>query len=626
MEPVESETAMFQTALEAVDQKNKERARDLFTRLIKLNPNKADYWVWMSSLVPTAKEKTYCLQEALRIDQKYYPARRGLAIQGVLPPDDKKVLSLKQQRRNWLSHYRPPGFWDKILLTPIWAQIAATAAIVVSIIIILSVVYMTTPGLGAPIKPQLFGTPFDTLSPNQALLVTSTMLKPKVTPTFLGPTPLESLLKATYTPTVFYINTPHPNSEAYQAAINAYHRQDPDKMITYIQQAMTREPDAADLFYYMGEAYRMNGDYSGAINAYKQALQLDPLFAPAYLAKGRATLLGFPGSWKDAKGDMLQAVEIDPNLTEAYFDIANVIMDKNMDANSAIKYLDMAYKQNVNSPLVHLYYAKAYLMLKQPEKSFEEAQEAIDLDLTLLEAYRALGEAAVTMDQPVKAIDALNFYSIYKPDDAEALSWLGLGYRQQKDNDKALETFSRAIKANSNQFTAHLYRGIIYLENDEPRLARTDLEEALDLDKNSYEANFNLGKVLLAQDEDGNAYMKFSTAEGLAEDNAQLAAVYYWRAQSLQKMEVEKPSYKDVEAKDWTALLKLPPDVVQPDWENMARQRLQILKGVAPTHAPVTRTPLLTSTQINSVSIETETSVPYILGTTVPTAIPTPTP
>ena len=57
METVESESSMYQSALEAVDSKDKERARDLFTRLIKLNPTRADYWVWMSSLVPTPKEK-----------------------------------------------------------------------------------------------------------------------------------------------------------------------------------------------------------------------------------------------------------------------------------------------------------------------------------------------------------------------------------------------------------------------------------------------------------------------------------------------------------------------------------------------------------------------------------------
>ena len=42
MEPVESEVSMYQSALEAVDKKDKDRARDLFNRLIKLNPAHAD--------------------------------------------------------------------------------------------------------------------------------------------------------------------------------------------------------------------------------------------------------------------------------------------------------------------------------------------------------------------------------------------------------------------------------------------------------------------------------------------------------------------------------------------------------------------------------------------------------
>ncbi|MCE1254936.1 MAG: hypothetical protein LWX83_15485, partial [Anaerolineae bacterium] len=155
MDPAESENNMFQAALEAVDQKDVERARDLFTRLIKQNPNKAEYWVWLSSLVPTAKEKTYCLQEALRIDPKSYITRRGLALQGVLPPDEKKIISLKHQHRNWNSQFRTPGLFERLVLIPTWAQASAVASLLIGLLIVGWVAYFSIPGLGGGNRNRL---------------------------------------------------------------------------------------------------------------------------------------------------------------------------------------------------------------------------------------------------------------------------------------------------------------------------------------------------------------------------------------------------------------------------------------------------------------------------------------
>ena len=620
METVESESSMYQSALEAVDSKDKERARDLFTRLIKLNPTRADYWVWMSSLVPTPKEKIYCLQEALRLDPKNYAARRGLAIQGVLPPDEKKILSFKQQRRSWIAKYRGPGFFDRLLLTPIWAQVISVLTLVVTVFAVFYIFYLTTPGLGATVKPHLIGTPIDTLYPGETPSTSTAVavLAPKITPTFLGATPLADLLISTYTPTPFYVNTPHPRLEAYRAAINALNHQDPDKMLSYVQQAITSEPNSADLYFYEGEAYRLKYDYSNAINAYKQALSVNPLFAPAYLGKGRATLAGFPNSWRDAKGDMIRATEIDSNLTEAYLDIANVTMDHNLDATSALKFLDLAYRQNPDSPLLHLAYAKAYMMLDQAQKSLDEARLANKFDLTLLDAYHAIGEACIALEKPEQAVQALAFYVIYRTDDAEAYTWLGMGYKAQDNQAKALDAFGKAIQIDSNQFDAFYQRALIYIDQDQLDLARQDLEEALQINKNSYDVNITLGKVLLSLNQAGNAYMKISTAEGLAQTNSQLATVYYWRALSLQQLETDKPSYKDVEAKDWTSLLNLPPDAVLPEWANQARARLQIIKGYAPPQATAVRTPTATKTMLSIPLGPSKT--PLGMGTPFPSA------
>ena len=53
---------MLQEAIEAVANGQRERARDLLTRLLRANQANPKYWLWMSSVVDTTKERVYCLQ------------------------------------------------------------------------------------------------------------------------------------------------------------------------------------------------------------------------------------------------------------------------------------------------------------------------------------------------------------------------------------------------------------------------------------------------------------------------------------------------------------------------------------------------------------------------------------
>src|SRR4030067_2947155 len=73
---------MYKAALEAIDQGQTTRARDLFTRLLRSDSAKAEYWLGMSTLVDTNAERIYCLESALRVDPDNEDAKRGLIILG----------------------------------------------------------------------------------------------------------------------------------------------------------------------------------------------------------------------------------------------------------------------------------------------------------------------------------------------------------------------------------------------------------------------------------------------------------------------------------------------------------------------------------------------------------------
>ncbi|HAY85776.1 MAG TPA: hypothetical protein DCY42_12900, partial [Chloroflexi bacterium] len=72
-----ADETMFQEAVEALGQGDKGRARDLLTRLLESDQNNPQYWIWMSAVVDSAKERIYCLQTALNLDPENTTAKRG---------------------------------------------------------------------------------------------------------------------------------------------------------------------------------------------------------------------------------------------------------------------------------------------------------------------------------------------------------------------------------------------------------------------------------------------------------------------------------------------------------------------------------------------------------------------
>jgi hypothetical protein len=82
------EEQMLEQAKESLRLGDRARAKDLLTRLLKIDQNNATYWVWMSAAMDTQKERIYCLQTALKLDPHNAAARRGLVMHGALPPDD----------------------------------------------------------------------------------------------------------------------------------------------------------------------------------------------------------------------------------------------------------------------------------------------------------------------------------------------------------------------------------------------------------------------------------------------------------------------------------------------------------------------------------------------------------
>ena len=95
-----SDEPIFQEAQDAAMRGQRERARDLLTRLLRTEKDNPELWLLMSSVVDSSKERIYCLQSVLRIDPNNISARQGLVLLGATPPDENIEPTLPI-RRKW---------------------------------------------------------------------------------------------------------------------------------------------------------------------------------------------------------------------------------------------------------------------------------------------------------------------------------------------------------------------------------------------------------------------------------------------------------------------------------------------------------------------------------------------
>jgi tetratricopeptide (TPR) repeat protein len=581
-----AEDTMFQEAVEALRRGDKARAKEQLTLLLKAEQTNPIYWIWMSAAVDTAKERLYCLQTALKLDPENATAKRGLIMLGALPPDENIQPFSLNRPRAWeqkllLAHELPRPKGIRAITSNPAARLAGV--VVLGVVVCAAVVF----GFMLPRSTLIALGPSNTPGPSPTFTATPTFLNATAqpSPTFIGPTPLWMFLPATYTPTPLYVNTPRApqSSDQFRAARTAYEQGNWDEFITGMELISTLEPDAADIYYYIGEAYRMKGDAGNAIEACNHALEIDPDFGPPYLCLARARLLQEPNANVETLLDF--AVERDPNFGEVYLERARYFLSRN-DPEAALVDLDRANDRLPDSPEVYLTYAQAYMALEDLEQALEAAEKANELDQTSLPSYLLLGELYVADGQYQEAIEALVIYTNYEREDSRALAMIGQSYFELEEYDLVVQYLDAAFQLNPSGLRRYsAYRGLAHLELGNADQAVTDLERAFAVDDENFDINLGLARAYYLQEKFGNAFLRIESMESLAETDEQTALIHYWRA----LIQEERGQAEDAIA-EWEALLDMDEDAMTTEMRAEAEEHLRTIVTPTNTPRPVTRT------------------------------------
>ena len=75
-------TDPLQPVLAAIEKGEENRAREMLAELIRKEPNNPRYYMWMSTLAETKRERVSNLKEALRLDPNNATVRQGVGTDG----------------------------------------------------------------------------------------------------------------------------------------------------------------------------------------------------------------------------------------------------------------------------------------------------------------------------------------------------------------------------------------------------------------------------------------------------------------------------------------------------------------------------------------------------------------
>jgi len=610
-----SHSSMLTEAIAAARSGDRSRARDLLSRLLRADSSNAEYWVWMSAVVDSQREKIYCLESALRLDPTNRAALRGLVLLGKRTPQDAELASALRMPRRKFKQETAAGKSGRVMAREIAHEeeappvepIEASGFMRVGSFIGISVVTIGIIAALAIYLPPVIRR----LVPNRIAYATYTMT-PSITPapgtptptpipastrvvrtpiaTEFSSTPIALLISTTSTPTLVAGATPHNEYEIYQNGINALIEGDYEAVIEAMDEVINYDGNIPEPHYFKGEAYRLLGQNASAIRSYDAAIQIDNAFAPAYLGRGRVLL---ERGDDRAQSDLERAISLDPTFTEAYIDLAAFYASNQLWTRLQTTML-AALNAGVRAPIVYIRLSEAEFNLREYSAALEHALEGSADDPSLLAGYLAVGRSYVAvaiynLDDSLfnAAIWPLQTYLTYQPEDHRGWAALSRAQNELGNFASGLQAAAIALDLNNRYAPAYLARGWINISLGDYSDALQDFQSAQRYGQETFDLIYGLGIANYHLEEYEDALQYLNAALEIAGETRTLvirerktAEVYAARALVYET----NPELLNDAIRAWEWVLEL--ENALPETRAMAEQHYAELTGAAPTRTP----------------------------------------
>lgn len=263
-----------------------------------------------------------------------------------------------------------------------------------------------------------------------------------------------------------------------------------NRAIADFDRTLTLDPANTHALVHRGEAYSQIGNFGHALADLNRAIQLDSRDSAAFVARGLVQQRR--GAIDLALADFDSALKINPHDQQALRNrgALQAVLGRQ---DEAIADFDAVIKMNRTDPLAFFNRGYALFAKQEYELAVMDYSTALYLDPTMGQAY--LNRCLTRTIQGKELVMAL------------------------ADCDQALKLLPVSIQARET-------RGFIYLKLDDPAIAITEYEAALQMDANRPLALYGLGlaKIRMGRKDEGEANQAASLA--LSPDIARQFSVY----------------------------------------------------------------------------------------------------
>jgi tetratricopeptide (TPR) repeat protein len=228
--------------------------------------------------------------------------------------------------------------------------------------------------------------------------------------------------------------------DVYSKALFYYFEDNCEKALPLFQQYLQTHPDpSSDAWFYAGVCYGDLGLHQKAIQAYKQAIRLEPDYAEAHNNLGVTYInLGFH---QEALQACKQVIKLEPDYAMAHYNLG-VAYSKLGLYRDALQALKQAIRLKPDYAKAHYSLGVAYSKLGLYRDALQALKQAIRLKPDYAKAHYSLGVAYGNLGLYQEALQANKQAIRLKPDYAKAHYNLGISYFAKGDTGSALEEYN----------------------------------------------------------------------------------------------------------------------------------------------------------------------------------------
>jgi tetratricopeptide (TPR) repeat protein len=245
-------------------------------------------------------------------------------------------------------------------------------------------------------------------------------------------------------------------------------------------------------FFRRGTDYIDKQQYDQAIDAFTQAIRLDPKYADAY--KDRGGTYYRKGEHDRAIQDYSQALKLSPNDAEVYNKRGLAYYHKG-EYDRAVQDYAQVLRLNPNDPAAYNNRGLAYNSKKEYDRAIQDFGQALKLNPNYANTYINRGLAYDGKRDYDRAIQDYNQALKINPNYAYAYNNRGLAYDGKKEYDRAIQDYNQALKLNPNYANAYNNRGLAYEQKGRYPQAIQDFDSALKADPNVANAQKHRDRV-----------------------------------------------------------------------------------------------------------------------------------